>query len=423
MDRALSYWDAALEQSTQDMTQGLRRADAHLTSRMHVALGAGYLDRGRIADAVQQFEAAIEADPAQADVHLFKGLAHAKLRQPDPATSEFRKAAELDSTNLACKYLLARQLLNSGRAGDAKPELQKFYELWSQQPAERSSQGLESPFIRLDLVAEGPGVEPFFPPAFYVDGFDLIHKGDLRQAATRLRDAADHDPLVVPPVDPLEAIGLAASAFKNRSFDRAIQHLRVAIELEPDRVEAHRMLGRGYLASGQEQAALDELGTAVRLNPKYERTWLALARAFIETERYAEAERTLKDAIAAVPASGTARYLLGRLYQRQGEDLNAATEFEAAAVHRPFIGLNSIYQRIGAIRAARASLDAAADAYGKRVDLIPNDVAAHQDLGKIYEQLGRADEALAEYAAVLMLKPDDAEARATIGRIVAKPGR
>ena len=423
MDRALMYWDAALEQSTQDMTQGLRRADPHLVGRMHVALGAGYLDRGRIADAVQQFEAAIEADPSQADVHFFKGLAHAKLHKPDAAADELRKAVALDSKNLVYEYFLGRQLVNTGSIGDAKPVLQKFYEQWSQQPVERGAERLESPFIRLDLVAEGPGAEPFFPPALYVEGYDLIRNGDFRQAITRFRESVDRDPLVVPPVEPLEALGLAASALKDGSLDRAIQHLKVAVELEPTRAEARRMLGRTYLAERQDQASIDELGTAARLNPKDERARLTLARALIETHRYPDAERELKDALIALPASGAAHYALGRLYQRQGEDLKAVPELEAAAAHQPFIGLNSIYQKIGMILTVRASDAAAADAYGKRVDLIPNDVAAHQDLGKTYERLGRTDEALAEFAAVLMLNPDDADAYADLGRILLEAGR
>ena len=46
------------------------------------------------------------------------------------------------------------------------------------------------PFIRLDLVREIPGIDPFFSARLYADGFASLQKGDLSQAIAQLRESA-----------------------------------------------------------------------------------------------------------------------------------------------------------------------------------------------------------------------------------------
>ena len=50
-------------------------------ARMHATLGATYLERGRVADAVLHLDQAATLDPSFAPAHLLRGLAHARLNQ------------------------------------------------------------------------------------------------------------------------------------------------------------------------------------------------------------------------------------------------------------------------------------------------------------------------------------------------------
>ncbi len=61
--------------------------------------------------------------------------------------------------------------------------------------------------------------------------------------------------------------------------------------------------------------------------------------------------------------------------------------------------------------------------FEQRVREHPDDVAARLDLAHRYLDLGRADEALEEYAVALELDPDDAEAHAHVGLILYGGGR
>src|SRR4029453_9198876 len=126
---------------------------------------------------------------------------------------------------------------------------------------------------------------------------------------------------------------------------------------------------------------------------------------------------------AASPPWGAARYALGRLYQRQGQLTEALAEFKAAIALEPLLGSNTLYQAIGGISASRQDFAAAIDAYSKRVDILPNDAGAHQDLGDMYLRLGRHAEALAEFSVVLLLNPKRAEGYAAMAQIYLQDGQ
>jgi cytochrome c-type biogenesis protein CcmH/NrfG len=62
-------------------------------------------------------------------------------------------------------------------------------------------------------------------------------------------------------------------------------------------------------------------------------------------------------------------------------------------------------------------------AFEQRVRDHPRDLAARLDLAHRYLDLGRLDEALAEYAVALELDPDDAEAHAHVAIVLSQAGR
>jgi tetratricopeptide (TPR) repeat protein len=215
----------------------------------------------------------------------------------------------------------------------------------------------------------------------------------------------------------------AADAFRDGAVDTAIQQLEAAIELAPDRAEPHRILGLVYAADDQYDRGIGELTTAVRLSPGDERAHLALADIFVRAEQFPAAEQALRETIERLPSSGRAHYTLARLYQRQGRDAEALREFETAVTFGPLLGLNGIYQAMGAISAARQNFDAAIESYTRRVDIHPNDADAHQDLGDTYARVGRTDEALAEFAVTLTINPEQAAAYAGAAQIYLGAGQ
>jgi tetratricopeptide (TPR) repeat protein len=422
MARGLDEWDATVQASESSFAAALPGSDAATAARLHIAVGAAFLDRNRLQDALREFAAGARLDPARADEFLFQGIAYDQaVGDFDKAAGAFRQAAALEPANLLLPYLLGRAVDKSGKHAEALEAFRTVLRLWRQDIGAHAPSAHDTPFIRLGLLQERSGVEPFFPPVLYAEGFALLEQGEFAKALEAFRQRVAEDPLVANDVDPRDAFGVGASAFRSGNAGSAAQALKVAIEREPNRADAHRLLGRVLLAS-QDDQGLTELRLAVRLSPGDERAHLALADALVQLRRSTDAEAAFRDAIKAQPGSGRAHYRLGRLYQRQNKSLEALAEFETAARLHPLIGAGRLLQLVGALNAAQQNFDAALQAYSRRVDIHPNDADAHRSLGYTYVRLDRREEAFAEFAVALWLAPDTADVYVAMSQLDASNG-
>src|SRR5262245_32451994 len=423
MSRALEDWDGALRKYETAIAADLRTAEPGLAIRMHLALAGLYLDRTRAADGLRELAAARKLDESRADLALYEGLAHTQLTSNDPAaTAAFRRASTLNTNDSIAAYLLARNLSRTGAADDANQAYERFSAIETRRTAPGATPP-PSPFTDLHLFHETPGVEPFFAPALYADGFAALQRGDLATAIEDFRRSAMRDPLLADAGVESGAMARAAGAFRDGFLDRAAESVAVAIELAPDRSGPHRLRGLIFLADRQPDAAADALSTAIKLDSRDERARLALADARIAGDNLPAARDALQETLKMYPASGRARYKLGLVYQRQGLYPDAILELTSAAALKPLLGLNSVYQTIGALARSQQQYDAAIAAFSQRVDLVPNDAGANHELGEIYFRQGRQVEALAEFTAAVMLDPKRADSLAAIGQVHLRGGR
>ena len=421
MERGLEQWDATIRTYEAAMAS---RSAPQVTARMHFDLGKIYLDRGRVSDGLRELSAASQLAPGRGEIFLLQGLAfsHPQVNQRAAAIEAYRKAAALDPENPLRAYILARELRRAGAQEEALAVLRvvgRSLKLASTDASRAAAQ----PFLQFGILPEQSRGDPFFPPVLYAEGFTLLQRGEYAQAIVEFRNAASRDPLVAERVGKTDAVGRAAEAFRDQSIDLAVVRLKASIELAPDRAELHRILGAVYLANQQNEEAVAELQAAVQLNPGDERTRLALAKALMETAQYPEAERALLDTLNVFPASGRGRHELGRLAQLRGHQADALRLFNEALTFNPLLGLNDSHRGAATINDAGEDLDAAIDANGKWIDVHPNDASAHQRLGDMYASLGRYDEAVAEFAVVLMLNPKQAAAYAAVAQVYLRNGR
>ncbi len=100
----------------------------------------------------------------------------------------------------------------------------------------------------------------------------------------------------------------------------------------------------------------------------------------------------------------------------------ARQEFEAA-VAGTLSGRSQLYVGIGRLAQVEGDFAGAVEAFKRAVQLNPNDVNMHRELGLAYAGQGAVDEAFSELAASLLLNPRDAQIFADIGRLFLDAGR
>jgi tetratricopeptide (TPR) repeat protein len=387
-----------------------------LAARMHLALGAVYLDRVRYADALREFTSAARLDASRADALTFEGLVHQRLRQAPEAVSALRRAYAIDPSAVLA-YTLGRELMRAGTADEAERVLRAFRE-----KAPPSGKTADAPFLSVELIPEQPGIEPFLPPVLYSDGFARLQNGDFAGAIVAFREALGRDPMTTTGLES-GAIAQAAAAFRQGDLAAAQQRVSTAIELAPDRAEPHRVMGLVLMAGRRYDMAVDEMRAAIQLNAYDERAHLGLADALVASGRLDDAARELEQTLQALPTSGRARYARGLVFQRQGRYPDARQDFAKAVAMNPLLGANSIYQSIGTLSRSQQDYDAAIEAFSARVDRVPNDPRAHRDLGDMYFRQGRDEQALAEFTASLVLDRTNPDTFTAIGQVHLREGR
>lgn len=423
LTRSLDEWNAVIKGYETAMAADIGAADPPLAARMHLALAGAYLDRHRIDAGLRELRAAAALDPALAQVHTLLGALHSQVTGDAAAAAEaFQTAAALSPSDAVNAYLLARQLSKLGRDDEARTILRPVVGEATLRAVLQNRTPAQALFIRLTLVPERAGVEPFFPPLRYRDGFDRLRLGDYEGAIAAFRQAADGDALVTDSGPHRDAVNRAAAAFRDGDAGAAVDLLTEAVESAPDRPEPRRLLGAAYAFAGQYDEAVAALEHAIRLAPQDERARLALAQVLMEAGRLPDARESLRRTLSDLPQSGRALHLSAALYQREGMYADAVRDFTAAAQRGPLIGLNGIYETLGRLHSAQQDVDAAAAAHGLRVDVHPNDADAHYDLGEMYMRRARQDEALAEFAIALLLNPAHAAAAASMAQAHLRSG-
>jgi tetratricopeptide (TPR) repeat protein len=422
MDRALTQWNTVVRSYETAMAADMRTAEPALAMRMHIALAGVYVDRTRASDALRELAAARALDANRADLALYEGLVHSQLTGDDAAaTAAFRRGLTAKASDAPTIYLAARQLARVGAQDEAERALHQFNA--AEGPRAAQPRDAAAPFTRLGLIQERPALEPFFPPVVYTEGFADLRRGNYDRAVASLRQAIARDPLASDPGIEAGALARAVAALRDGALESAVDNVDVAIELAPTRSEPHRIRGVVHLAAGDGDAAIDAFTTAIRLNASDERARLALAAALVTSDRLPAARQALTDTLAALPQSGRARYQLGLVYQRQGLYQDAVRELTQAAALEPLLGLNSIYQTLGSLARAQQEYDRAITAFSTRVDLVPNDAAAHHELGEMYLRQGRHTEALAEFLVAVMLAPSRTETHASVAQVHLRDGQ
>jgi tetratricopeptide (TPR) repeat protein len=398
---AVANWDRSIRDAELKLRPQIAGASPDVAALAHETLGSAYLERGRFADAVAEFEAASRLAPQRASLHLSRAFALEAIDGPDRAAAAFRQAWTLDPDSPVTAYLA---MARSGIEGTDRTRARDTL-LRTVQGVIRGAR--PGTFSHPAVSLSESGGAPLFPPGRYSEAFARAMRGEIDDAVARLREAAANDPLVVDPASQTDSLRQAADALRRGTLRAAFAILETVVVAFPRSSEAHRMLATAAAIAGDTRTSVEHFEAALRIHPDDERSWSALANTHIETGALTEGARTLEKATAAIPDSGGLRWRLAGLLVKADQKGDALAQYSEAERRAPLSGQAQVHQAVATLALTQLDAATAAAALDARVRENLNDAAAHRDLASVYARQGGQDEALVELSIAAWLDPDD----------------
>src|SRR5688572_9787804 len=421
MTTALAAWDREIRDAESQLQARLKGADVQTALQVHAVLASLYLDRSRFDDALREFEAAIGIDSTRAAFHRYKGLIYQATARPAEAADAFRSAWRLDPMDPQNAYRLIVYRSKSTTRQEVEQALAAFAVIEAELirlARPRST----SPFRTTQAIDDNAGGALGFVPPAYARGFSLLQRGQYDEGLVALRAAVAADPLVADAASRSEPMAQGSAALRQGRVDTAIDRLEAAVARVADSSEAHRLLGTAYGISGDVTRSVRHLRDAVRLNPRDERAWTALARTLEDTGGRTDAVAALRAAIGALPDSGALRWHLRSVIRERIDesDLDLLAVADSLVL---FAGKGALLGQLAGMAQGHLDYERAVTLHELRAALTPNDAAAHEALGRAYVEQGREDTGYAELVTALLLDPLNPGTLTALGQLHLAGGR
>jgi tetratricopeptide (TPR) repeat protein len=184
---------------------------------------------------------------------------------------------------------------------------------------------------------------------------------------------------------------------ESAGYGKAIPEFQAELNVNPNDVRSHYMLGYIALKQNRFADAESELSQAAALQPQDLNTLVNLAEAYIGENRVKDAEAELRKAIQIAgngPAqrqTGRAHYLLGRLLMKSGRDQEAKQEMAISAQQEDTRGMSS-----GPATEARAISSSSLAQQEQQDRSGPAASSSPDEVKKVEEMKGQLDPLVAE---------------------------
>lgn len=276
---------------------------------------AGWKDYAR---AEQAFSAALQAAPGEFEVLYNLGLAALGAHDYDRSGQTFQAALDQHPTDVDCMIGLARvkEALNQNdRAAAVLFQAQRV-------APDRADvlEFLGSVLDKLGFYREAAAVydhcfqvHPDDDEARRERGYALARAARLPEAFQDLNWYVERHPR-----NPIGFFELAAVESLQQP-DRSIEHLNRALQLDPQRVEAHLVRGVLLRQEGKISPALTDLRFVLDRQPENFRAWEELGEASLAAGRSPEALSAFQKAAALAPQNSEVLWRYGHALMRAGQ--------------------------------------------------------------------------------------------------------
>jgi tetratricopeptide (TPR) repeat protein len=419
----LSRWDLSLGSTEIQLRSRLQDKNPRTALEVHTVLASLYAERSRFREALREVDEDIRIDPTRVVFYRFKALLHLADNNGAAAADAFRKAWLLNPEDPQNAYRLIVHRASETTDDEIERAMATLATIERELTTEKRG-AAETPFLTLNSINDDVGSAMAFVPDSYARGFSMVLDGQFEAGVEALRAAVGADPLVADPVSRTEPMASAIAWLRKGAVDQAIRDMSVAIAKTPGSSEAHRLLGTAYGVAGNTDKSLEHLREAVRLNPRDERSWIAIARVHDVRNDREQAVEALRRAGAVLPESAAIRWMLSIASGKRQRTDEADLELIAVAERLVMLaGKGELYGRLARLAQAHLDYERGIELLERRVRLTPNNAAAHKALGRAYMDQGREQEGYAELVTALWLDTTDAETFTVLGRLHVGAGR
>jgi len=197
---------------------------------------------------------------------------------------------------------------------------------------------------------------------------------------------------------------LGLSYMRLNKSEKAFQSFTQSIKVQPSHAASHYELGRNYLNSKHWSGAIDSFTMAANLAPENSQYWRSLGAAYFGRGSYDRAAEPYRKALDLEPTHGDTLYNLALIALKLGNTDEALAK-SAAAVKSD--GRNPIYLYTLGQAAEASGLNAqAASAYRKSASLDSDYSKPRINLGTIYLEEKKYDQALEYLLQALRIEPN-----------------
>lgn len=216
------------------------------------------------------------------------------------------------------------------------------------------------------------------------------------------------------PSDPDLYIKRSQLYIQYKQFEVAAGDVKRAIRIDSTVASYYIALGDVYFAENKTRQTKEVLERTVTKFPESTEALMKLSELYFIVKQYKEAIENINKALKINENIAKAYYLKGSIYRESGDTSKAISSLETAVEQDN--RLTDAYYDLGIIYAARKN-PIAFDYYANALRVDPNYVNAMYAKAKLLQDLGKYDEAITEYIALLNKDKNFMQANYNIGAI------
>jgi tetratricopeptide (TPR) repeat protein len=222
---------------------------------------------------------------------------------------------------------------------------------------------------------------------YFERGTRLAQEGKYAEAVVEFDKALEGEPQAWRVNDWRIQESLSKSLLRVGELERALEHTRASLKLNPYNAEMHTNLGYILTENGQYDQALEHLNMAIQLAPRYPASWYNRATLYLKLGDRNRALADYTETIRVQPAYVEAYLGRGAILQAGGdlagalEDLNRAIRL-SPGLPEPWYSRALIKKEAGDAAGALHDLD-------KALELAPPNWPYRSEIEGLRAQLGR----------------------------------